>query len=224
MSSTSRGGLRSEADQYPTPPWAVHRLLEACSLPPGAWLEPGAGAGSIIRAVNSFAYPGVIDWTAIEVEPAFEAPLREALPRGEIIIGDLLTTTLARQPFKVAIGNPPYRLAMEFILKSFEVAEYVAMLLRVNFLGSQERHPFWQLYIPDIYLLPNRPSFRGTGSDSIEYAWFVWGPERGDIRRPFGQLRVLALTPEEVRKSQKSQLPLSGKRDIEKGKKMEKWR
>lgn len=32
-------------------------------------------------------------------------------------------------------------------------------------------------HTPDIYVLPNRPSFSGKGTDSIEYAWFVWRKE-----------------------------------------------
>ncbi len=35
----------------------------------------------------------------------------------------------------------------------------VAFLLRLNFLGADERSDFWREYPPDIYVLPNRPSF-----------------------------------------------------------------
>ena len=51
----------------------------------------------------------------------------------------------------------------------------VIMLLRINFLSSQKRYDFWQQFPPDgLFVLSKRPSFTGTGTDSQEYAWFVW--------------------------------------------------
>lgn len=53
MSSTNRRDRGGEGrDYFPTPAWCVHRLLEACPLSGGDWLEPAAGDGAIIRAVN----------------------------------------------------------------------------------------------------------------------------------------------------------------------------
>ena len=49
---------------------------------------------------------------------------------------------------------------------------------------------------PDVYVLPNRPSFTGHGTDSCEYAWFVFGASRP---KPRGLVRVLATTPKEQR-------------------------
>jgi hypothetical protein len=48
---------------------------------------------------------------------------------------------------------------------------------------------------PDVYVLPNRPSFTGGSTDSIEYAWFVW---RTRAARS-GTIRVLAETGREER-------------------------
>jgi hypothetical protein len=92
----------------------------------------------------------------------------------------------------------------------------VALLLRLNWLGSQERAAFHRAHPSDILLLPKRPEFTASMScsakkqgctyretlpiesprpkacpkcgartmcsttDSIEYAWFVWGPGRGN--------------------------------------------
>ena len=54
-------------------------------------------------------------------------------------------------------------------------APTVIMLLRINFLGSQKRYDFWQQFPPDgLFILSKRPSFTGKGTDSIDYAWFVW--------------------------------------------------
>jgi hypothetical protein len=77
------------------------------------------------------------------------------------------------------IGNPPYFLAEEHVALARETAPWVAFLLRLSFLGSQERgRTLWSL--PGLrWLIPisRRPSFTGGGSDASEYAVFVW--ERG---------------------------------------------
>jgi len=76
------------------------------------------------------------------------------------------------------------------------------MLLRLNYLGTTERNDFFRHMMPDISVLPERPSFDGKGTDSIEYAWFVWGPE-GTRKRRQGHIQVLDSTPLEIRKAQK---------------------
>ena len=79
--------------------------------------------------------------------------------------------------------NPPFSLAQEFIEHSMMFAPTVIMLLRINFLGSQKRYDFWQQFPPDgLCILSKRPSFTGTGTDSIDYAWFIWS----DIKKLHG--------------------------------------
>jgi hypothetical protein len=92
--------------------------------------------------------------------------------------------------YSVAISNPPFSLAQEFIDLCLQRATHTVMLLRLNFLSSEKRHEFMTNTRPDVYVLPNRPSFVGGGkTDSIEYAWFHWHPEAS------GKLRILGLTP-----------------------------
>jgi hypothetical protein len=67
------------------------------------------------------------------------------------------------------------------------------MLLRLNFLGSSVRAQFMRSHTPDVYVLPNRPSFTGNGTDSIEYTWFVW--RHGNAGRAEGKLTLLSETP-----------------------------
>lgn len=215
MSSTNRGGQRSESDNYPSPPWTVHRLIEnpraQASLSPGEWLEPGAGSGSIIRAVNTFAGKPEIRWTALELREECNSDLVESVgPNGVVLIENYLSppTDSRLGEYAVAMGNPPYRLAEQFIERSLEVSKVVCFLLRVNFLASAERNTFMRSNTPDIYVLPNRPSFRGVGTDSPEYAWFLWSRER----RTTGILSVLATTPKEIRRQPKT-LGLEGKRE-----------
>lgn len=241
MSSTARGGKRSPADFYATPPWPVHRFLERCALPGGPWLERAAGDGAIIKAVNECdPYHKTVRWTAIEKRSSCKEALVEAAP-AEIIIADFLTFDARafpcppreRRPFNVCISNDPFSLAMDFIEKSLTLARYSIHLLRLNFLGTEDRNEFFKNNMPDIYVIPDRVSFaksiscmknkkgctfakivslharippacplcgsklRVSTTDSIEYAWFVWGPERG---RKAGQIHVLDHTPLEERK------------------------
>ena len=48
---------------------------------------------------------------------------------------------------------------------------------------------------PDVFVLPDRPSFTGEGSDSADYAWFVWP---STIRA--ARFQVLKATPLAERK------------------------
>jgi hypothetical protein len=193
MSSTNRGGQRNPADYYPTPAWCVDRLLDAVALPGGRWVEPAAGDGAIIRAVNA-RVPGVA-WTCHELRAECE-PALLALPGVEAVhVGSYLHT--AAPLADVIITNPPFSLARDFVAASLPRARYVAMLLRLNFLSSGERANLMRSNAPDVYVLPNRPSFSGGGrTDSVEYAWFVWPEERG---RSAGKVQVLAETPAAVR-------------------------
>jgi hypothetical protein len=223
MSSTNRGGQRSEADNYPTPAWLVDRLLEACPLPGGRWLEPSAGDGAIIRAVNARRQD--VRWTAVELRDCAQA-LRCAsvdqtgktnprdykpsiihsphdflkwLPAGIMRTGSAGEV----RAFAVCLMNPPYSLAAEFIERALYIADVVAAPLRLNFLGSEARAEWFENVVgmPDVFVSPNRPDFSGQGGDSCEYAWMVWTAAR-KFDAP-ATVRLLATTPRAVRVAQK---------------------
>ena len=174
MSSTARGADRRRQDWYATPAWCVHRLLEAVALPGGDWLEPCAGDGAIIRAVAEHRQD--VTWNALDIEP--QGP--------NIVQQDYLT--LPQPHATVALTNPPFILAEQFLRKLLDEADWVVLLLRLNWIGAT-RAPLMRKLPPDIYVLPNRPSFTNGGTDSIEYAWMVWGPGVG------GRWKMLADTP-----------------------------
>lgn len=205
MSSTNRGGQRSPSDVYPTPSFCTKRLIERIKLPGGLWYEPCAGEGAIIDVVRQMR-PDV-RWDATDIrEEAIEELLRKYPD-----IRTACQSALDPAPWygteepNVVITNPPFFLAFQMIqhwLRTFPRAHVVA-LLRVNFVGSQYRHPLMEAYPPDLYVLPDRPSFKGTGeTDSIEYAWFAWGP--APRKREFGGWQVLATTPKEERAATRS--------------------
>jgi hypothetical protein len=195
MSSTHRGATRRPADYYPTPQWCTRRLLEALELPAGRWLEPGAGEGHIIRAVDEAR--GDVEWTACELRAECRESLRVLVPEVRCP-HDFVEHRAPASGFDVVICNPPFSLACEFVERSLPLGEWVVMFLRLNFLGSARRNSFFRARMPDVYVVPDRPSFTADGkTDSVEYAWFVWPPHH---RRTTGRVSVLRTTPLEQRR------------------------
>lgn len=226
MSSTKRGGQRSPADNYPTPNWCVHRLFDewpvSQRIPPGRWLDPGAGEGNIIYAAREWLrdqqcapdapqnlrIPPVesVIWDAVELREECK-PFLSKLTDGFIAIADYFENgPPTPDHYEVILTNPPFSLAGQFIKRSLDSnCRYVGMLLRVNYLGSEIRNDFMRRHAPDLYVLPNRPSFKLTGeTDSIEYGWFIWDKE--NLNRGFGSVRVLQMTPLEERKKEHARL------------------
>lgn len=186
-SSTGRGKEREQFDHYPTPFWCVRRFLEAADLGGEHWFEPCAGEGNIIEVINEFRTG--ISWTACDIQPGAESILRKLTD--DVIIGDFLEQTTRAD---VIISNPPFNLALPIVQHALTLAEdYVAMLLRLDFLGTQDRCGFLRDNTPDVYVLPNRPSFTpDRQTDSSEYGWFVWNAR---LYSNYGNVHVLDLTP-----------------------------
>lgn len=164
---------RLDQDAYETPVWVVRTLLQNVALPGGRWLEPCAGDGAIIRAVNGFV-PS-ISWTAYEIRPGCGASLANLIGWTNVAIADFLDVQPKRiGGYDVILTNPPFSLAAEFVNACLPLSNCVVFLQRLNFLGGASRAPFWRSHMPDVYVLPNRPSFVHGRTDSTEYAWFRW--------------------------------------------------
>lgn len=157
MSSTGRGATRVSQDVYPTPGYCVDKLLPWVSFRSGdtgrtQFVEPCRGDGAIYDRIPAGCWKQ-------------HCEIREGT--------DYLTTPFAQQD--IIITNPPYSLAMEFLRKSLGEAHTVVYLLRLNFLGSLARKPFWDEHPPThLFTITPRPRFVNGGSDSCEYGWFVW--------------------------------------------------
>jgi len=191
MSRTTHRSGQARIDYYPTPLWCTHRLIEAVDLPGGRWLEPAVGDGAIVRAVNELRSD--VQWTTIDIR-------RECEPD---LVADFtwMGCPEIEGSFDVIITNPPFSSALDFVRTALDRAPIVVMLLRLNWLGggTRARRPaFLREHMPDVYVLPNRPSFDGEGTDATEYAWMVW-----DARREsrWGVVRVLEETPRLERRS-----------------------
>ncbi len=180
MSATGRGKERAANDFYETPARCVEELMQACDLGGANWLEPSAGSGAIIRAVNAIK-PG-ITWAAVELDNRHSSNLKALT--NNVHVGSYLTWEKDRH-YDVVIGNPPYSLAMEFVQTSLRNADTVALLLRLCFAASKKRADFMMSTCPDVYVLSQRPSFTGGGTDSTDYAWFVWHSDKPTTRGSF---------------------------------------
>lgn len=144
MSAKNRGARSIPNDFFPTPPWCVRRLLETHVgqlLPIGAWLEPAVGTGAIVEAVQEAG----LDWTFVD-----------------LCDGQDYLTWAPPHPFDVAITNPPFPLTFEFAQKMRREARHALLLTRLNVLesGTESGRSAWlSADMPDVYVLPNRPSF-----------------------------------------------------------------
>ena len=179
MSSTRQQG--EAQDFYETPAWCVHRLLDelgGCVLDPfngrpgpsDRFLEPAFGRGAIVNAVAEWArWNGYLvpEWTTVDVIERTPCPNHAIsfFSLGLDIVGN----------HGVVVTNPPFRRALEFAQRCLDCAPIVCMLLRAGWLGSDERAEWIRKHTPSVYMLPDRPSFRGGGTDSDYYAWMVWG-------------------------------------------------
>jgi hypothetical protein len=189
---------RRPDDAYDTPPWCVHRLLDAWGellLPhirPASILEPFAGAGSLVRAVNSWMAQRGYEppsWVTVDVAPRCDVHLaRDYMSWSPPVAFDLLAT------------NPPYKIAFSAVQKAVEGGEAreLVYLLPLTFLASRGRSEWLTQHTPDILVLPDRPSFTGDGKTmATDYAWFHW---RHGEQWKLGSIDFAALTPKEERR------------------------
>lgn len=148
MSSTNRGATRIGQDFYPTPLTAFNPLMPYIKqLPQIRYkdafngqpivFEPACGDGRLVSAMN------------VEGIPAY----------GDDLINgyDFLLDETKRE---IIVTNPPFSLAKEFIERALKNSHDVFMLLRLNFLGSLERHDWWKDHSPSaLFVLSKRPNF-----------------------------------------------------------------
>ncbi|MGL4869874.1 MAG: DNA methyltransferase [Aeromonas veronii] len=181
MSSTTGDTIAN--DLYPTPPEVVDSLMSIITPRPGDFfLEPCRGdEGRIYDRV----------------------PLPEEQKEwAELSMGrDYLAHDFGRQ-FDLIITNPPFTLSEAFLEKSMaELAPdgTLVYLQRVNWLGSIKRIPFWAAigFPGKTPIIIPRPRFAKKGSDSCEYAWFIWD-RGGRVAAPDGLSHLI--TPAQPRR------------------------
>lgn len=192
MSATNRGSNRHRQDAYITPPWAIRRFLEVYTPYEGSLLDPCAARGELLSVVKEMC-PHIIP-IGMEIRPECEEDLKRVTGSKESSIGDALIT-LANLPDKcveTVLTNFPFSLSEAFLRASIRVAKITITLQRINWLRGDGREALMRELNPGLFVLPQRPSFTGYGTDATEYAWFVIG----DIDVA-GRWYMLGDTPEE---------------------------
>lgn len=183
MSSTNRGAVRKESDNYPTPIetaktfWKHYRPDCFAIFPsPIEILEPCCGSGNILNAFDK-VYPDLSLMTNKTLVDIRQEVFSQVVFLGNTIINDFLTFKAIKE-YDLIITNPPYSIAQEVIEKCFEIASErteIIMLLRLGFLESKKRRIFWDKHpLTELYICGERPSFTNGGNDSTAYGWFVW--------------------------------------------------
>lgn len=172
---------RVKNDFYPTPVELAFKITElVASLidrPIKLVIEPSAGTGAFIRAAKK-VWPDV-PAAGVDINPEMKQHLYAAGADG-VHIGDWCeAVSLGLAPGTLILGNPPFSLAQKHIAASnlaLTKGDFNAMLLRMSFMGSRERVPFWSQF-PARYLIPlvPRPKFiPGKSGDNAEYGVFIW--------------------------------------------------
>src|SRR5262249_37774012 len=146
------------------------------------WIEPCAGGGSIIRAVNSFYEqaapegqgPWLPQWSAVELQHRYRKALADM--KIDAYLSDFRVWAANRPPlsYDVAISNPPYEIAEEILAGCQRIARVTIFLLRMPFVASEKRSANMRAWTPDLFALPNRPEFVAGESDNADYAWMRW--------------------------------------------------
>lgn len=168
MSSTNRGRDRTKDDLYETPEWLTEAICHEISavMNPEVVLEPACGPGKMVKAMAEC-------WPLSDIH---QSDITEPYCRN-FLNPDHLYPPM----FDLIITNPPFSLAMEFVQTAMKCRRtaysMVAMLLRLNWLGSQKRAKWLRAHRPAVFVTPRRPNFSdAVKTDSCEYAWFLWHP------------------------------------------------
>lgn len=176
---------RVAGDQYFTPDAVAEALVALLPVSGEGWpytrgtvcLEPHVGGGAFARAL------GRRHTYVVGLDIAEGSAFHDCSGAG--YLGDFLTDT-PWSPDEAPVwivGNPPYRNAEAHIRRALAVTgRHVAFLLRLAILETAGRAALWRDHPPrKVWVLQERPSFTGGGTDSAAYAFVWWDQEyRGE--------------------------------------------
>lgn len=157
---------REKDDFYPTPPEPTRALLHAeidrLRDFPCIW-EPAAGDGAMVREMEALG---------LKVQKT------DLVDRGcGAMVADFYSFNTGP---RAIVTNPPFAECNRdpgWVRHALEIvgAEYMALLLPINWLGASGRAALWADFTPArIYLMRWRIDFTGQGAPPMLNAWFVW--------------------------------------------------
>lgn len=174
MSSTNRGYNRHKSDYYITPIKEIKKFLSELTKN-----NPTVFSGNILDCAaggddeHQMSYPIALkeysdNITTLDIREDSLATIKT----------DYLEWASDKE-YNTIITNPPFKLAEDIIKKALnDVSDggHVIMLLRLNYFGTKKRNKWLLANMPNqCYIHSKRMSFTDDGgTDSIEYAHFVW--------------------------------------------------
>lgn len=160
---------REKDDFYPTPSEPTRAFLHAeieRLRDFGRIWEPAAGDGAMVREMEAMG---------------LDVAKSDLVDRGcGAFICNFYSHLEAQAPSKAIVTNPPFAECNKdpgWIRHALGTlgAEYMALLLPVNWTGAQGRAPLWAEFTPArVYLMRWRIDFTGQGAPPMLNAWFVW--------------------------------------------------
>lgn len=169
MTAKNRGAQSVESDFYATPEDCTRSMIRAlwsALIAAGALaegfrvLEPTAGKGAIVKVLREFMPLAHI--TAVELDRKRFELLEASGLCDEAICGDLAEQKFEPGQFDFAAVNPPFTIAKNIVDLTNGTAKSAAVLLRLGFLGSIDRRPWWQKQRMEPLYLAERPSFAAS--------------------------------------------------------------
>ncbi len=155
-------------DDFPTPPWAARALCEhvIAEHVGGTCFEPACGRGYLVKGLKDY-FATVL---TSDIHDYVGNPVSDFLFPGDLpSVGWVIT-------------NPPFRLAEQFAIRTFDCAAVgVALFVRTQFLEGIGRHDrLFKPHPPSIIAQFSErvPIIRGRvdedASSATSYCWVVW--------------------------------------------------
>jgi hypothetical protein len=168
-------------DDFPTPPWATRALIKYVIAQDNAvlrtktCLEPACGVGHMAKVLNEYFR----EVRCFDIHEYGYGEKRDYLKRSH-----------EADSYDWVITNPPFKLAEQFVLKSFDIArEGVAILARTVFIESVGRYEAlfknrpptkYAQFTERVPMIKGRLDKKATTATS--YCWLVW--EKARLRAP----------------------------------------
>lgn len=182
---------RKALDLYGTPADVAlaccRRIGADIGYQPGEIIEPSAGPAAFVRAARA-TWPHVAV-NAVDIDGAHGETCL-AVGAASFIESDWPTQAAQwnevrrrapRESFLaplLIVGNPPFSAAEAHIAAAIELlrhGELLAFILRMSFLGAQDRIDFFQKYPPlSVAVILPRPPYDGEGGDNADSCLFIW--------------------------------------------------
>jgi hypothetical protein len=164
FSTNNASGKRKKSDFYETPYSITQQFLD-CGLidKDSKILEPACGDGAIVKVLKD---NGFVNVTGKDLSTGSDFLLEE-------------------EKYDVIITNPPFSLALEFILKAKELCDKFVYFLPWSYIHGKERYDkiYTQVDFPlsEVYVFTRYPllgeKLRSDGkyhTGMMVYAWYVW--------------------------------------------------